>query len=151
MQISSQDVKKLREATGAGVIDAKKALEEAGSFEEAIKLLLKKGHASAAKKSGRSAQEGVITSYIHAGSKVGVLVELNCETDFVARNEEFKKLASEIAMHIAALDPQDVTELLSQPYVRDPGKQVADLVAEQVGKLGENIQIRRFTRFVLGS
>lgn len=193
MQISTKDIQKLREATGAGMMDAKKALQETGSFEEAITYLRKKGHASLAKKATRSAKEGIITSYIHAGGKVGALLELNCETDFVARNEEFKKLANEIALHIAAASPlyvsrdevpesvidnekqvyveqvkgkpKDIQEqimtgklekfyeqvcLLDQPYVREPEKKIKDLIAEQVNKLGENIQVRRFTRYILG-
>src|SRR4051812_4643477 len=105
MNITTEDIKKLREETGVGISDAKNALQEAGSLIEAVNLLRKKGHASLAKKSARSAKEGVIASYIHAGSKVGVLLELNCETDFVARNEDFKTLANEIALHIAAASP----------------------------------------------
>ena len=194
MNVTTEDVKKLRDATGAGMMDAKKALEEAISFEEAITVLRKKGHASAAKKADRAAKEGVITSYIHAGGKVGVLLELNCETDFVARNEDFKALATELALHVAAAAPLYVTReeipasaietekqvyleqvkdkpenmkeqilngklekyfeqvcLLDQPYVREPDKKVKDLIAERVGKLGENIQVRKFTRFVLGA
>src|SRR5690348_13377562 len=100
MKFTTEEVKKLREATGAGMMSAKKALEEAGGFDEAVTLLRKKGHASLAKKSDRSTKEGVITSYIHAGGKVGVMLELNCETDFVGRNDEFKQLAQEIALHI---------------------------------------------------
>src|SRR4051812_45189617 len=105
MNITTDDIKKLRDLTGVGIGDAKNALEEAGSVEEAVALLRKKGHSALAKKSGRSAKEGIITSYIHAGSKVGVLLEINCETDFVARNEDFKALANEIALHIAAASP----------------------------------------------
>jgi elongation factor Ts len=194
MQITTDDIKKLRDLTGVGIGDAKNALEEAGSVEEAVALLRKKGHASLAKKATRSAKEGIITSYIHAGSKVGVLLELNCETDFVARNEDFKALANEIALHIAAASPlyvsrEEVPEnaidnekniyqeqikdkpekmreqimagklekyfeqvcLVEQPYVREPEKKIKDLIAETVGKLGENIQVRRFSRFVLGA
>ena len=150
MNISTDDIKKLREITGAGLMDAKKALQEAGNFNEAVALLQKKGHATLAKKSTRAAKEGIVTSYIHAGGKVGAIVELNCETDFVARNEEFQKLAQEIAMHIAATEPADVSELLEQEYVRDPQKKIKDLIAQQVGKLGENILVKRFVRFVLG-
>jgi len=194
MQFTTEDVKKLRDQTGAGMMDAKKALQESASIDEAVTYLRKKGHASLAKKSERTAKEGIITSYIHAGGKVGVLLELNCETDFVARNEDFMTLAKEIALHIAAAAPIYVSRdqvpeaasenekniyrdqikgkpanmqeqiisgklekfyemvcLLDQPYVREPEKKVKDLVAETVGKLGENIQVRRFTRFVLGS
>jgi elongation factor Ts len=194
MNITTDDIKKLRDLTGVGVGDAKNALQEAGSVDDAIALLRKKGHASLAKKSARSAKEGIITSYIHAGSKVGVLLELNCETDFVARNEDFQALANEIALHIAAASPlyvsrEDVPEnaidnekniyqeqikdkpenmqeqiltgklekyfeqvcLIEQPYVREPEKKIKDLIAETVAKLGENVQVRRFSRFVLGA
>ncbi|MBI2356280.1 MAG: translation elongation factor Ts [Candidatus Doudnabacteria bacterium] len=150
MNITTEDVKKLREQTGAGMMDAKRALEEAGNFDEAASLLRKRGHATLSKKSARTVGQGLIASYIHAGGKIGVLVELNCETDFVARNDEFVKLANEIAMHIAASDPEDVAAMLNQPYVRNPEQQVKDLIAETVGKLGENIRVRRFARFVLG-
>lgn len=194
MAITSEDIKKLREQTGAGMLDAKKALEETGDFEEAKAYLRKKGHASLAKKSDRVTKEGVISSYIHAGGKVGVLLELNCETDFVARNEDFKLLAGEISLHIAAAAPMYVTReevpaaqiekekqiyleqikdkpanmqeqivagklekfyeqvcLLEQPFVREPEKKIKDLVAERVAKIGENIQVRRFSRYVLGA
>ncbi|MBX4187136.1 MAG: elongation factor Ts, partial [Candidatus Doudnabacteria bacterium] len=102
-------IKKLRDATGVGMMDAKKALEESGSIEEAVTLLRKKGHASLAKKAERTAKEGMVTAYIHAGGKVGVLLEVNCETDFVGRNEAFKQLAQEIALHIAAAAPMYVS------------------------------------------
>jgi elongation factor Ts len=105
MQVTTEDIKKLRDATGVGVGDAKKALEEASNYDEAVTILRKKGHASLAKKADRAAKEGVISSYIHAGGKIGVILEINCETDFVARNEEFKALAQEIALHIAAAAP----------------------------------------------
>lgn len=151
MNISTEDIKKLRELTGAGLSDVKQALMEAGSFEGAVAVLREKGHATLAKKSERTAKEGLIASYIHAGSRVGVLLEVNCETDFVARNEEFKKLVSELALHIAAAEPVDIADLLEQPYVRDSAKTIKDLIAETVGKLGENIQVKRFVRFVLGT
>lgn len=194
MQATTDQIKKLREMTGVGMMDAKKALEEAKDVEEAVALLRKRGHASLAKKADRATKEGIVASYIHAGGKVGVLVEINCETDFVGRNEEFKELASEIALHIAAANPICVTKdevpadkiasekaiyadqvkdkpanmqeqiingklekfyeqvvLLEQQYVRDPEKKVKDLIAEKVAKLGENIQIRRFSKFTLGA
>jgi elongation factor Ts len=194
MQSTTEDIKKLREMTGAGMMDAKKALEEAKDMDDAVAILRKKGHASLAKKSERAAKEGVVASYIHSGGKVGVLVELNCETDFVARNEAFQELATELALHIAATGPICVSKdqvpaekveaeraiyldqvkdkpeamreqivngklekfyeqvvLLEQPYVREPEKKVKDLLAEKVGKLGENIQVRRFSKFVLGA
>ncbi|MEJ0021954.1 MAG: translation elongation factor Ts [Candidatus Doudnabacteria bacterium] len=194
MKITPDDIKKLRDDTGAGMLDAKKALEASETFHDAIVFLRKKGHATLAKKSDRVAKEGLITSYIHAGGKVGVLLELNCETDFVARNEEFRELANEISLHIAAASPLYVSReqipanaidnekqvyleqvkdkpekmkeqivagklekyyeqaaLLDQSYVREPEKKIKDLIAEKVGKLGENIQVRRFARFVLGA
>jgi elongation factor Ts len=194
MQITTDDIKKIREATGAGMMDAKKALQEAKDYNDAVSILRKKGHASLAKKSDRVAKEGVVTSYIHAGGKVGVLLELNSETDFVARNEAFQQLAKDIALHIAAAAPIYVSRdqvpdaahenekniyreqikdkpadkqeqiilgklekyyemvcLLDQPYVREPDKKIKDLIAETVAKLGENIQVRRFVRFVLGA
>jgi elongation factor Ts len=193
MKSTTEDVKKLRELTGVGMMDAKKALDEAKDMDDAVAILRKRGHASLAKKAERATKEGIVSSYIHAGGKVGVLVELNCETDFVARNEEFKELSLEIALHIAAAQPICVSKdqvpaekieaekavyaeqvkdkpenmreqimngklekyfeqvvLLEQPYVRDPDKKVKDLIAEKVGKLGENIQVRRFAKFVLG-
>lgn len=188
-------IKKLREKTGAGVVDAKKALEEAaGDEQKAIEILRVKGHAKAAKKSERSANEGIISSYIHTNNKIGVLAKLFCETDFVARNSEFQELGRDIAMHIAAMNPQfvkpeEVSEeliekekkiwkeqmaqekkpetilakimegkekkfreeisLMSQPFVKNPDITVGDLVAEKVGKIGENIQIGKFIRFEL--
>jgi len=194
MNITTEEIKKLREATGVGITDAKKALEEAKTYDEAIAILRKKGHATLAKKSSRSAKQGLIASYMHAGGKIGVLLELNCETDFVARNEEFSQLANELAMHVAAAAPlyvgrdevpDNVIEsekqiykeqvkdkpaniqeqiingklekyfeqvcLLDQPYVRDPDKKIKDLIAEKVAKIGENTQVRRFVRFVLGA
>jgi len=151
MTVTADKVKDLREKTGAGMMDCKKALSESGGdMEKAIDLLRQKGLATAAKKASRAASEGLIGSYIHAGGKLGVLVEVNCETDFVARNDEFIKLANEIVLHIAAMGPADTEELLAQPYVRETEKKIQDLIAETVGKLGENIQVGRFTRFVLG-
>jgi elongation factor Ts len=189
-------VKELRERTGAGMMDCKNALLESnGDIEQAIDGLRKKGLASAAKKAGRVTAEGVVGSYIHAGGKIGVLVEVNCETDFVARTDEFQELVRDIAMHIAAADPRfvrreevtaDVLDreravqrektlaegkpekvvdkivegrmekffaeqvLLEQPFVKDPDKTVGDLVTAKVAKIGENIQVRRFSRFKLG-
>lgn len=151
MNTTQAEIKKLREATGAGLMDAKKALQESNSFDDAVTYLRQRGHAQLAKKSQRAVGEGVITSYIHSGNRIGALVELNCETDFVARNEEFTALAKEIALHVAAVGAADVGELLEQDYVRDPQKKIKDLIAEKVGKLGENIQVKRFSRFVLGA
>jgi elongation factor Ts len=193
--ITAQMVNELRGQTGAGLLDCKKALVEAnGSFEEATTILRKKGAASAAKKADRAAKEGLIESYIHVGGKVGVLIEVNCETDFVARNEEFKAFVKDLCLQIAAANPtyvsrdqvpeadvakereiaaaqvagkppaavQKIVEgkiekyystvcLVDQPFVKLPEKTVKDMVTEKIAKIGENIQIRRFVRFQLGS
>ena len=195
--ITAKLVKELRDKTGAGMMDCKKALNETdGDVEKAIEWLRKKGIASAEKKSGRVAAEGSIGSYIHTGSRVGVLLELNCETDFVARGEIFQSLLKDVAMQIAAcpnveyvsideipkevvnkekqiemgrddLDgkPDQIKEkivegriakrlnelvLLEQPYIKDSSLSVGQLVKETAGKIGENIRIRRFTRYTLG-
>ena len=158
-EITVGDIKKLRDLTGSGILDCRTALEEAdGDSTKAQALLREKGLASAAKKATRAAAEGVVESYIHNGNRVGVLLELNCETDFVARTDEFRNLAHDIAMHVAAMDPETVsaadgadseTSLLDQPFVKDPSKTIQDLVNDSIAKLGENVQIRRFTRFAL--
>jgi elongation factor Ts len=196
-EITAQLVKELREKTGAGMMDCKKALSEtAGDMVKAEEWLRVKGITKAGSKGGRTAAEGVVGSYIHMGGKIGVLVEVNCETDFVARNEDFQALVKDIAMHIAAANPlyvrreeipaasverekdvergklkeegkvpekmwdkvlegkinkwfQDVC-LLDQAFVKDPDKTVDQLVKEKVGKIGENIQVRRFARFQVG-
>jgi elongation factor Ts len=194
--ISAAMVKELREATGSGIMDCKRVLAEAdGNMEKAIDLLRKKGLAKAAKRAGRSTSEGVIYSYIHTGAKLGVLVEINCESDFVAKTEDFLEFAKNIAMHIAAanpagLVPDDVDKtvvekereifraqmqqegkpeniidkivdgkvekyykevcLMSQQYVKDSQKTIEDVVKETIGKIGENIQIKRFARFQIG-
>ncbi len=193
--ITAQMVNDLRAATGAGLLDCKKALTEAnGNVEEATTILRKKGAASAAKKADRATKEGLIESYIHVGGKVGVLLEVNCETDFVARNEDFKQLCKDICLQIAAANPlyvnrSDVPEadlakereiaaaqvqgkppaavqkivegkldkfystivLLDQPFVKEPEKTVKDIITEKITKIGENIQVRRFTRYQLGA
>ena len=196
-QISAKLVKELREKTGAGMMDCKKALtESAGDMEKAIEWLRQKGIMSAGKKEGRIAAEGLVDSYIHTGGRIGVLVEVNCETDFVARREEFQTLVRNIAMQIAACPnveyvkvediPSEVGEkekaiemgrddlagkpdkikekivqgrvdkrlkeisLMPQAYIRDQSITVEELVKQSVAQLGENIQVRRFTRFVLG-
>jgi elongation factor Ts len=195
-EITAQMVKELRDKTGAGMMDCKKALgESAGDVEKAIKFLREQGIASASKKAGRSTSEGLIHSYIHPGDKLGVLVEINCETDFVARTDDFRTFAKDIAMQIAAADPRVVerddltpetveTEkevfrnlavkegkpekvidkiiegrldkfysevcLMEQPFVKDNDRTIGDLVTEIIGKLGENVKIRRFVRFRLG-
>ncbi|MCK5594732.1 translation elongation factor Ts [bacterium] len=194
MGINADLVKKLRESTGIGIMDCKAALIEAdGDLEKATNVLRKKGMASAKKRTGRKAMEGTIASYIHHGDKIGVLVEINCETDFVARTDEFKDLARNIAMHIAATNPSyiskedvssDVIEkereiyseqskgkpehaiekivngklekffsqfcLLQQTFIKDSKLSVNEYLMSKVAKLGENIKIRRFTRYQLG-
>ena len=195
-EISAQLVKELREKTGAGMMDCKKALAEtAGDFAKAEEHLRKKGLAAAAKKASRAATEGAVASYIHMGGKIGVLVEVNCETDFVARTDGFQALVKDLAMHIAAAAPlyvkrdevpadviakeieiakaqmrdqkkpeailekiatgklekfYEMTCLLEQLFVKDDKKKIQDVLTEAVAKIGENIQIRRFARFVLG-
>ncbi len=196
MEITTEMVKELRQRTGAGVLDCKKALEEvSGDMEQATKLLRKKGLAIAAKKAEREAREGLVEAYVHAGGKLGVLLELNCETDFVARTEDFQELAHDLAMQVAATNPryltpddipdevlerererhreqagegksEDIVErivegkltkyyedvcLLEQPFIKDEGLTVRDLVTSKIAKLGENIKVRRFTRFELGA
>jgi len=195
--ITAKLVKDLRDKTGAGMMDCKKALNETnGSLEKAVEWLRKKGIASAEKKSGRVAAEGAIGSYIHTGSRVGVLLELNCETDFVARGEIFQSLLKDISMQVAACPnveyvsvsdiPQEVVDkekliemgrddlankpeqirekivegritkrlkelvLLDQPYIKDSALTVEQLVKQTAGKIGENIKVRRFTRYTLG-
>jgi elongation factor Ts len=196
MNISATQVKELREKTGAPMMDCKQALTEAkGDMEQAVVVLRKKGVSVAAKKATRVTSEGSVASYIHAGGKIGVLVEINCESDFVARTEDFKELVHDIAMHIAASDPkyvrkEDVTPeayerekdifraqaiasgkpvniaekmvegkmakfyeevcLLEQPFIKDQTVSIAQLIAAKIGKLGENIAVRRFARFKVG-
>ena len=196
MNISADDVKKLREMTNAGVMDCKKALNETkGDVEAAIEYLRKKGIASAGKRVGRETKEGLIQTYIHPGSRLGVMVEINCETDFVAKTPDFQDFTKNIAMQIAATNPrviqreelsQDVIDhemsiyqsqvesqnkpaeiakkialgkmekfyqevcLLEQSYIKDPNKTIEELLKELIGKIGENISIRRFARFELG-
>ncbi len=195
-EITAAAVKELREKTGAGMMDCKKALgETGGDMEKAIDWLRQKGLSAAAKKAGRAATEGAVASYIHGNGRIGVLVEVNCETDFVARNDAFQDLVRDIAMHIAAAAPQYVRReevdpsvlereldvyrgqlkeqgkpekiwdkilegkrekfyseicLMEQAFVKDPDRTITQLVNENVAKIGENITIRRFARFVLG-
>jgi len=196
MSISAKQVKELRDRTGIGMMECKKALTETeGDVDKAIELLRKRGMAKAAKKSGRDANEGVIQAYIHQGSKIGVLIEVNCETDFVSNNSDFKDFVADICMHIAAanpmaLDREDIpTEmiekekeifraqganegkpeaivekimvgriekfyaqncLLEQGFVKDPSKTIKEYVNETILRIGENINIKRFTRYELG-
>ncbi|RMH15696.1 MAG: translation elongation factor Ts [Acidobacteria bacterium] len=196
MKITAQMVKELRDRTSAPMMQCKAALQEAeGSIDKAIEILRKKGIAAAAKKAGRIAADGAVGAYVHGGGRIGVLVEVNCETDFVARTDEFQELVKDVAMHIAAAEPrfvrrEEVTDealakereiyraqalaegkpekivdrivdgkmakfyeqcvLLEQPFIKDPDKTVGELLTERIAKIGENIQVRRFTRYKLG-
>ena len=196
VNISAAQVKELREKTGAPMMDCKQALNDAkGDMEQAVVILRKKGVASMQKKAARMTSEGSVASYIHAGGKIGVLVEVNCESDFVARTEDFKELVHDIAMHVAASDPkfirkEDVTAedlarekgiylaqakasgkpdhiaekmvagkmekfyeevcLYEQPFIKDQTVSISQLIAAKIGKLGENITVRRFARFKVG-
>ena len=142
------DLKKIRNMTGASVDAIRKALEEAdGEIERALELLKDRGAMVAAKKTGRQTGEGIVSCYIHANSKVGVLVKLLCETDFVARTEQFKELGHELAMHIAAMNPISIDDFLSQTYIRDQDMTVDALIKDYIAKLGENIKIGEFCRF----
>jgi elongation factor Ts len=150
MNIFLDQLKKLREETSAGVSDCRAALEDAGGdFEKAKKLIVKRGIEKAAKKEGKETNEGIVESYVHANGKVGVLVALTCETDFVAQNEEFKKLAHEICLQIAAVNPKNVQELLKSPYIRDGNMTIGDLIKVTIAKVGENITVSRFSRLSL--
>jgi len=150
MNISLDLLKKLREETSAGVSDCRQALEDAGGdYEKAKKLIMERGIEKAAKKADRETGSGLVESYVHAG-KVGVLVELRCETDFVARTDDFKSLAHELALQIAAMNPKDVKVFLASEYIRDPKLTIEALIKQTIAKLGENITVSRFTRMVLG-
>ena len=147
MKISVKDITKLRTETSAGIMDCKKALlESKGDFGKAKIWLEKKGIGKAAKKAGRETSAGIVESYIHLDARVGVLIKLGCETDFAARNKEFKKLAHELCLQIAGMKPKNVADLLKQSYIRDQNKTVDGLVKEAIGKLGENIKIEEFER-----
>ena len=166
MPVTTDSIKELRDRSGAGIMDCKRALEAAdGVIEEAEKLLAQKGLALASKKAGRTADQGVVDFYVHSGGRLGAMIEVNCETDFVARTDQFKALAHDLAMQVAAMEPlyvrpDEVPEdsprpaeevaLLSQAFIKDPSKSIQDLVNEAIGQLRENIQVRRFTRFEIG-
>lgn len=166
MAVSTEDVKRLREETGAGVMDCKRALDEArGDYEKALALLSEWGAARAEKKAHRETSQGIVEAYIHAGGRVGALVEVNCETDFVANTVEFRALVRDIAMQVAAMSPQVVAPedrtpehegpdaeicLLSQPFIKDASRTIGDLVRDAIARTGENIRIARFARFELG-
>jgi elongation factor Ts len=166
MKISVEAVKELRNITNVGIADCKKALlEVGGDMEKAVEFLKQRGVAIAEKKKDVATTEGIIEAYIHYTKRIGALVELNCETDFVARTAEFKELAHDLAMQIAATAPQFLTSeemppeaetdlqaacLLSQPFIKEPNKTVQEIITETVAKVGENIKVRRFVRFELG-
>jgi len=143
-------LKQLREETQASIADCRKALEESGGdYKKAQVWLQKRGAEIAEKKADRETAEGVVESYVHGNGKIGVIVALLCETDFVARTDEFKSLAHEIAMQISAMDPKNVDDLLKQEYIRDSKLTIEQLIKQTIGKLGENIQVREFSRFAL--
>jgi len=148
--ISIDQIRQLRDQTGAGLTDAKKALTDAsGDFDKALAALRQKGFDKVAKRTDRAAGAGLIGSYVHDG-RIGVLVEVNCETDFVAKTDEFKELVKDLTLHIAAADPKDVEELMDQPFVKDPQITAGDYVKQHAAKVGENLVVKRFERYVLG-
>ena len=166
MEITTEQIKELRKDSGAGVMECRNALKENnGDKAAALKWLQEQGLVKAQKSVGRVAKQGLVVAYIHAGGRIGSLVEVNTETDFVARTEEFKELAHNIAMQVAAMDPEYLSKedcptgaeidfqsacLLLQPYIKDPSKTIQDIVTELIAKTGENIKISRFARFELG-
>lgn len=148
MSITAAQINELRKATGAGMLDCKKALEEtAGDFEKAVDFLRKRGLAAAAKKAGRAATEGTVCALVAEGGRTGVLLEVNSETDFVAKNEKFQGFVNDVASHILKAKPAGVEELLAQPYSADPAKSVQTVLNEAIAVIGENLQIRRFVTF----
>lgn len=148
--ITTKEIKALREETGLSVMQCQKALEEAGGDKnKAIELLKKRGAEIAQKKGDRTLGAGVVSTYVHAGDKVGVMLELLCETDFVSKNPEFKSVAKDIGMHIAAMKPENTAELLEQPFIKDPSLKISDLISNTVQKFGERTEVGRFVRFSL--
>ena len=151
MPFTARDIKKLREETGAGVMDCQKALKEAdGNYQKAVEIVKAKGLAKAEKKADRETKEGFIGSYVHATGKIGALVEILCETDFVARNEELRTLAKDVAMQVVAMNPENLDELLKQEFIKDPSTTIEDLVKSLSGKLGEKLVLNRFQRLEVG-
>lgn len=145
--VSTENIQKLREETGAGVMECKRALEDsAGNFEKAKELIRERGFEKAEKKSERVVKAGIVASYVH-NDRVGVLLELHCETDFVGKSDPFRELAKNLAMQIAAMDPADVQTLLAQPFIRDDKTTISELVKGVIAKVGENIVVERFARF----
>ncbi len=148
--VTPTEIKRLRELTGVGITDAKQALVEAkGDFDKALAAMRQKGMTKADKRSEREARAGLIGAYSHDG-RIGVVVEVNCETDFVAKTDEFKELVKDLCLHIAASEPENEKELLDQPFVKNPEITVGDYVKQHIAKLGENIVVRRFARMALG-
>ncbi len=147
--MSDNNIVKLRELTGAGIMDCKRALQESnGDIDLAKNIIAEKGLAKAEKKSERKTGSGLLESYIHNG-RVGVLLELRCETDFVAKTDDFKNLAHDLAMHIAAMKPENVEGLLAQPFIKDASQTISDLIKKTIAKLGENMVVERFMRYEL--
>ena len=145
-----EQIKKIREMLGSGVVEIKKALDEAeGDEKKAIEILRKNSQSKAAKKSDREAGEGAVVSYIHPNNKLGVIIKLYCESDFVARNADFLELAKDLAMHICAMNPENNDALLAQPFVKNPEQTVGDLINEKIAKIGENIRVGEFFRVEL--
>ncbi|OHB16633.1 MAG: translation elongation factor Ts [Parcubacteria group bacterium RIFCSPLOWO2_01_FULL_40_65] len=141
-------IKKIREQTGLSVADIKNALKEAGGDEtKALEVLSSRGHKIAEKKAGREAKEGIIESYIHGTKKVGAIIVLNCETDFVAKSQDFQELAHDLAMQIASMDPKDIDELMKQPFIKEQELAIKELISKYIAKLGENIKIGDFKRY----
>ena len=167
MKIPTTTVKELRERTSAGIMECRNALLEAeGDIEKAVEILQEKGCLKAQKKAERAATRGLIEAYIHTRGKIGAMVEVNCETDFVAHTDEFKELAHHLAMQVAAMSPQFIAKeevpkgadlepqsvcLLLQPYIKSPDKTIQDIINETIAKVGENIRVNRFARFEMGS
>ena len=151
MVVNISLLKQLRSETGVSLADCRKALEESNNnYKQALEWLKNHGLKKADKKSERQTSQGIIDSYIHQNSRVGAMVELLCETDFVARTDEFKKLSHEITMQVAAMNPKDIASLLKQEYIRDPSKTIEQLIKESIAKLGENITLKRFQRMSIG-
>lgn len=151
MAYTAADVKKLREQTGAGIMDCKKALQEAeGDFKKAIELVKARGLERAEKKQDRETTEGYVASYVHSNGKLAALVELVCETDFVARNDEFRSLGQDIAMQVVSMNPETVDDLLEQEFIKDAGATIGFLVKSLSGKIGEKIAVKRFVRYQVG-
>jgi len=166
LEILTVMVKELRDQCGAGIMECRNALLEAkGDMERALQILKEKGLLKAEKKAERATTQGLIEAYVHTGGRIGAMVEVNCETDFVARTDEFKELAHHLAMQVAAIPPQFISKeevpegidikpetacLLLQPYIKSPDRTVQDIITETIAKVGENIRVKRFTRFELG-